>query len=471
MISLSNKFSTKWVNFWVFIFCITVIALKGHGGEAAIVLLLTMLFFFIKKNDDIAKYKLNKDEKKFIFIVFLFWSLSILNTLFQPEGLNFENTKIMIRSFDNPSRWILMLPIFFLLRRFKLDWRIISIGLCIGTLISVSVAVYQVYFLNINRATGTFNHGITFGEIMVIVDLFLWVYMIYAWKNKNKLLGTIIFISSLIAFYGSLLSITRGAWLVYIFMLVSYFIYTLKRSINNTKLVISRPIFLRVLLALILFALVSQTDQYKTMKSRTTNGLVQISQGNFKNISEGRATIFKTAIKISQDYPLGVGTDNFRSGGKKLIIEDALNDKSITIRNQNGNVVNAVDLQDDIHKYLWLRSFNADGSIRYTSRWRHAHNEWLNVLAENGILGFILLTLLFYLPFKIFWKNLKNENELVGIYSYCGISLLISFMIFGQTQSVFTSHAALIFFIFFLYLFLAQISFLKNIDRERNKII
>ena len=338
MISLSNKFSTKWVNFWVFIFCITVIALKGHGGEAAIVLLLTMLFFFIKKNDDIAKYKLNKDEKKFIFIVFLFWSLSILNTLFQPEGLNFENTKIMIRSFDNPSRWILMLPIFFLLRRFKLDWRIISIGLCIGTLISVSVAVYQVYFLNINRATGTFNHGITFGEIMVIVDLFLWVYMIYAWKNKNKLLGTIIFISSLIAFYGSLLSITRGAWLVYIFMLVSYFIYTLKRSINNTKLVISRPIFLRVLLALILFALVSQTDQYKTMKSRTTNGLVQISQGNFKNISEGRATIFKTAIKISQDYPLGVGTDNFRSGGKKLIIEDALNDKSITIRNQNGHI-------------------------------------------------------------------------------------------------------------------------------------
>jgi len=117
-----------------------------------------------------------------------------------------------------------------------------------------------------------------------------------------------------------------------------------------------------------------------------------------------------------------------------------------------------------------LQSYNEDGSIKYTSRYRHAHNEWLNVLAENGVAGFILLTLLFAFPIKIFWQNLSHENDLVGMYSYCGILLIVSFAIFGQTQSVFTSHAAVIFFIFFLFLFLAQISRLNNIDDNHDSI-
>jgi len=85
-------------------------------------------------------------------------------------------------------------------------------------------------------------------------------------------------------------------------------------------------------------------------------------------------------------------------------------------------------------------------------------------LAENGVAGIILLTLLFTFPIKIFWQNLDHENNLVSMYSYCGILHIVSFTIFGQTQSIFTSHAAVIFFIFFLYLFIAQISRLSNID-------
>ena len=117
-----------------------------------------------------------------------------------------------------------------------------------------------------------------------------------------------------------------------------------------------------------------------------------------------------------------------------------------------------------------MQSFNEDGSIKYTSRFRHAHNEWLNVLAENGVAGIILLTLLFVFPIKIFWQNLSHENELVGMYSYSGILLIASFTIFGQTQSIFTSHAAVIFFIFFLFLFIAQISKLSNIDDNNGSV-
>ena len=228
-----NLLLTKWINLWVFVFCVTVLGVNGHGGEAAIILLFTMVYIFITNNDDRSKYKLNRDEIIFIALVILFWLLNLLNTLFQPEGLEFENTRLALRAMDNPMRWLLMLPIFFLFRRYKLDWRVIPIGLSIGVFSAVSVAAYEVYFLGLNRATGTMNHIITFGELMVAADVLLWILMIFAWNNNNKLLATIILIASLVAFYGSLLSVTRGAWLVYIFLLFSFVIYILKRGISN----------------------------------------------------------------------------------------------------------------------------------------------------------------------------------------------------------------------------------------------
>jgi hypothetical protein len=50
MRNLSNQFLTHWINFWVFVFCVTVLAVNGHGGEAAIILLLTMAYIFEKLN-------------------------------------------------------------------------------------------------------------------------------------------------------------------------------------------------------------------------------------------------------------------------------------------------------------------------------------------------------------------------------------------------------------------------------------
>jgi O-antigen ligase len=175
-----------------------------------------------------------------------------------------------------------------------------------------------------------------------------------------------------------------------------------------------------------------------------------------------RFDIYRTALKISSHFPFGVGPDNFQNGAKAVIILDALNNSEIQVNNfndlLNNDLLNSDNLKSDISKYKSLQSHYPNmGGIRYTARWDHAHNEWLNVLAENGIAGIILLTLLFIFPIKIFWQNLNHKNELVGMYCYCGILLTVSFGIFGQTESVFSSQAVLLFFIFYLFLFIGQI--------------
>lgn len=458
---LDNQYLVNWINFWVFIFSITVIGLNHYSGISAIVLTATMIFIFYSKNHRISKYKLAKNEIIFLVLLILFWMNSILSTFFQPKDVEFTNLGMAISAIDNPMRWLFMLPIFFLLRRYKLDWRLVSIGLSIGVFISVFIAMYEVYFLGYTRATGGMNNIIIFGELMVVADMLLWVFMIYAWNKGKKLLAIFLLIASLFAFYGSLLSVTRGAWLVYFFMIITIIIYTVKRGFSQKKYFFSKPFLIRVMLTIIVFFIVSQTPQYNTIQGKTLNTISYLASKGNSNIwgSEGtRIDIFRTAIEIGRNFPFGVGSDNFQNGAQAIIIKHAVNSNNfIQVRNEDNSLIPLDKLKANIHNFKYLESFNKDGSIIFTSKMMHAHNEWFNVFAENGFLGFILLTLLFVFPFIIFWSNLKHKNELVGMYSLCGILHLVSFAIFGQTHSIFSSHATLIFFVFFLYLFTSQI--------------
>jgi O-antigen ligase len=468
-----TQFITQWINFWVFVFCVGIIGL-GRGGEAGIVLLFTMVCIFSIGFDKVTKYELNRDEKIFVTLVILYFLLNAFNTIFQPEGLEFEDARAALRSMDKPFRWILMLPLFFLFRRYRLDWKVISIGICIGVFITVSFAINQVYFLGISRASGGMNHIISFGEFMVVVDLILLMLMIYAWDQNKKLLSIMLLIASLVAFYGSLLAITRGAWLAYIVLIVIFLIYSLKIVKSNLKLFINKPMIFRLALSFCILFFVSQTDQFNHIKNRTVNSVNDAYQGQYDKASGNRLVLFKSALKVNQNYPFGVGPDNFRAGVKSSIIIDALDVENVIVTEQNKNKLDIEEILDlyknpNLHSqypYLFLESFNEDGSLKYSSKYKHAHNEWLNVLAENGFAGIILLTLLFIMPLKIFWINFDNANKLVRTYSHCGILFIICFIIFGQTQSIFSSNDVLIFFIFFVFLFIGQISRLINTDKH-----
>ena len=90
---MATDFLTKWINFWVFLFSVTVLSYSGHGGQSAIVLMLTMLFVTIVKRKESSEFILNKEEKIFLYLVFVFWLLQLFGILYQPEGYEFENAE------------------------------------------------------------------------------------------------------------------------------------------------------------------------------------------------------------------------------------------------------------------------------------------------------------------------------------------------------------------------------------------
>ena len=181
---------SKWINLWVLLFSITVLSYSGHGGQSAIILLLTMLFISTTKNKESSEFALRKEEKLFVYLVLIFFGLQLFGVFYQPEGYEFESVRRQLRALDQPTRWLLLLPVFFLFRRYIINWKLVAIGLSIGTLVSVTIAHHQVYYLGIDRAFSVFGNPIPFGELMVVVDLILWMFMNHAWNKGDKYLST-----------------------------------------------------------------------------------------------------------------------------------------------------------------------------------------------------------------------------------------------------------------------------------------
>ena len=234
---MTNDFLVKWVNFWVFLFSISVLS---YSAQPAVVLLFTMLYVALVKRDSRLNFALSKEERIFVYLILLWFFWQLFGVVYQPLGYEYESIRMQFSAFDNVSRWLLMLPVLFLLRRYVVDWRLVSIGISIGVLISVFVAYYEVYFLHIGRAEGTSNHTIPFAELMVVADLLLWMFMIHAWNKGQKILSYFLLFVSVMAFYGSLLSVTRGAWLAYIFMILIWLVYVIKNSLTDKKHQIGR---------------------------------------------------------------------------------------------------------------------------------------------------------------------------------------------------------------------------------------
>ena len=385
---LTGKYTSKLVNIFVLLFSISVLSFDGHGGQVCIAMILTAMYVKVSKPEIAINLSLNLDEKIFIFAISIFILVQLLGVFFQPQGFEYESLYKKLRAFDFPSRWLLMLPVLYLLRRYLINWKLLTIGLGTGAIIAVCIAHYQLYFLGIQRPTSIFHDSIPFGELMVVVDVILWMFVSYAYYNNNRLLSIYLLIASLIAFYGSLLAVTRGAWLVYVFLLFVWIVWFITRSLFNFSVTLIKPMLLRILLSILVFFAVSQTEQYNELKYKSERVVNNLSQGNFEGALEGRYEAGQTSLRIIKDYPFGVGTDNFISANKEYRIRPA----------------------------------GARPEYR-----AHAHNELLNLWVENGIQGVLSLMLIIGISLKSFFFNLKNENSLVSAYSGCGILLIVSY--------------------------------------------
>ncbi len=271
---------------------------------------------------------------------------------------------------------------------------LIKVGFYAAATIGFLYAAYQKIFLGIHLAhAGIFC--ISFGEIMAAVAMLCLVK--FDDSKHEKLIWRLS--SSALAIMASLMAGTKGAWIAYpaLMLIVAEYYLQRKPLLKWGSYLISLTLIITIL-ALIPFT--------RERMSRAGKDVYHFfTEENYTFTSQGgRLQMWETTWEIYKDSPIiGVGPG---------LVND-----SIIARN--------------------LRSQNAAirGEFKkHTSIVTHAHNEWLEALAAQGIIGFISYLSILFLPMILALKNRKVIDPTTRCWVYFTLLINTAFFIFGLTQ-------------------------------------
>jgi O-antigen ligase len=386
----------------ILLFPAFLVALPDGGAGILILLVLVSIVGLIKNRGVVP---LHPDERYFLYAVGLFLLVYAFNIWFFG---------VKISAFDNPSRFLLLLPVFFYLRKIKLNLNYLIFSLFLGTLSCIVFAIYQKYFLDIPRAHGV-SGVVTFALISVTLAM---MSLSVAMLSSSKWLKSLMLLSFFFGVSASIMSGTRGAWLA---LPVGVFVLLLINPLNWKKQS-------RIILSLISICVLGAAYFLPFVQMRIDTAISgfmdYFSNDDFVPTSVGwRLELWRgAAIAIFENPVLGIGEgkENFRQTMQHLA--DA-------------------------------------GSVTPTlaTSMPHVHNEFISATLHRGILGLFTLLLIFFLPLVTFIKSIKTASGDKKILMLMGVMLTTSCATTALSDAFFHTHALSIFYVTFIYVIYTQI--------------
>lgn len=299
---------------------------------------------------------------------------------------------------DNPSRQLLVVAAIGLVPLLKPKVHWFWYGLFVGAIGAGGLAIYQRFGLNWDRAGG-FHHIIMFGDIAMALGLMALAGISYFRNTRLSLMPYVAFIAGLTA---SILSGTRGGWIVLILSVVPLWIF--RKQMRGRMLAYIATVSAGIVVSAYWIPFFGIARRLAI----ASTDLQQFELGNFQTSIGARLELWRASWKMALEHPLtGVGTANFNRGLNDLITRGEINAS--------------------------VNSFY------------HAHNEILHALATAGLLGGAALALVYGAPIVFFVRCLRR-GDAAHPYALAGLLLVLSFIGFGATQVMFSHHAGSAFY-------------------------
>jgi O-antigen ligase len=135
--------------------------------------------------------------------------------------------------FQEPSRFLLVLPIFFMVRRYGVSESVIRWGVFVGAAVAGCFGLYQKQILGLDRAGGGTNGQIAaFGDISLILGVMSVALFQPLWRNKKRW-ALLALLALILGVFGSLASGTKGGWIS--IPALSWFVVSLLERPTNAK--------------------------------------------------------------------------------------------------------------------------------------------------------------------------------------------------------------------------------------------
>jgi O-antigen ligase len=364
----------------VFAFPITVASVENAGSGIALLLLIAGLFFGRQWN------ALDDNEKPVLIgfvVLLLVMALSLVNSSDLDTG---------VARLERFVRIAALMPVYLMLRRFGIfTGRAFVYGGAVAGPVLAFQAWYQVDVLHKGFADGAY-HKIVFGDMAMLAAVLA---LLGACCVANSRLKQFAFVTgAAAAIYASVLSGTRGAWIL-LPLLGAFVLWLYRRQLT-------RRAWAGVAAMVLLFGFAAANTD--TVRSGLESGAADLRTFMTAPAAETswgiRLNLWRNSLFILKDSPLlGTGLGDFQH--------------DMVAMTKDG------------------RSLNP-----YVAGFSHAHSIYFHALATSGLLGFAALVIaLFYLPFRYFHRHWSPAADpMVRFYSLGGMISLASFAVFGFSE-------------------------------------
>jgi O-antigen ligase len=377
---LGRRYS-YFVNVLLFVFPVVINSVKVVGDLALFILAIAGIFIAISHRTSPFSIK---ELRIFSWLTLGYFLVICISVIFSGKAAE------LAHYIPRELAFLLAPFIGLAIYKAKINMRYLLLGVKVGLIISGFIVVDQ-YLDGHPRPSGVMNAE-EFGNINVLL-MFLAISHFFDEGMFDR-------IFSIIAFsVGSFIMVvngTRGAWVVFLVLMIvySFFIYK-KYLVNNKK---------KITFLMIVFTIVVGVSSISIVQNRTNLAINEASEwfnGGSPMSSVGiRLEMWSASARLIDDMPLtGYGY-------------------------RNTNI--------PVSQYA-----SSDSAKKLIARYNHLHNDYLTHLIAAGFPGLIFVLALLFIPLRIFANNLRIKGQSSS--SLMGVFLCLSFATIGLVTVVFGS--------------------------------
>lgn len=335
------------------------------------------LILAIVKGDYKNSLEIIKSNKIFLYIA-LFIGFLYLSLLWTED---FKTASGQVKMF---AYWIIVPSIVILAKK---KWTINILNAFIAGMLVSEIISYGMYFelwsLN-SRGTSypvPFMYHIHYSVFLAFTSLILLYRFLF--KEATILYKIPFFIFFLLTTTNLMLSVGRTGQLAFFLSLFIVFFMRYKISVKSF-------LFSVIIFSIILFGSYNSFQNFKVRVDAAISDVKKIGNNNFNNSFGIRVLYWKLTIDSLKENPLlGNGIGDFKINTKQML---------------------------EKYKYEGMNNYSENFLTRF-----HYHNQYLMIIVQSGLIGFLLMILLLYKLFtlKIEDKEIKNMS-VIGL---CVISI------------------------------------------------
>ena len=296
-----------------------------------------------------------------------------------------------LSSLDIPSRFLLWIPIYTLIKTNDVNFSYVAYSTAAGLLLTAGFAAHEVFIERVGRASVGMN-AIEFGNACLMFGALL---LGFAVKEKNIMAKIGLFGAILAGVFASFLSGSRGGWLGILVCIPCILFYYRKKISLKTFCVLST-----VIIAVSVFMTLMLGDIIKDRVNTAYEQVVSYDKNNHatRTTSIGLRFEFWTGglYLFSENPVFGVGSNGYREK-KYGLVEDG----------------------------VIVEQAAAFGSL---------HNQFIEALTKRGIVGFAGLLAILFFPMFYFVRSREHDLSISGI---CVVTII---SVAGLTQHVFSHN-------------------------------